>query len=278
MKIANVHGVEWKMDDNIYEWHRRYKCIEVGPESIWNSNPEIVSEMTAFKLYCIENSPSVFIDIGTYCGIVSSVYCSLVKDHRCYSIEPIRSHCERLQNTAKLNNWNLSTHPIGLNNYVGKCYYHNTNMARFTNDPNFKVSDAEINSNPENAKIHEVNIDTLDNFVKSNNIKPNLIKIDVEGYEVPILEKAQETLSNDAVDLFIETHRNECIELGWNIEKLCDYIPQKDYIFYTTGLLYDQNSLPSYIFRQRIFTDLKDYILNHKSTMRFVAINKKNLG
>ena len=72
-------------------------------------------------------------------------------------------------------------------------------MAMFTDDPNYKVTDAEINGNPQNAILYELNIDTLDNFVKVNNIKPDLIKIDVEGHEIPIFEKSQETLKNNTL-------------------------------------------------------------------------------
>ena len=32
-------GVEWKMEDDVYAWHRRDAShIEIGPEATWNSD------------------------------------------------------------------------------------------------------------------------------------------------------------------------------------------------------------------------------------------------
>jgi len=264
LRTAEVQTVSWKMNDAIYDWHTRPNNIEIGPEAIWEWHPVIKHELEAFRYVCENKQPKVFIDIGAHCGIFSSVYCALIENHECHSIEPIKDHMDRLSDTSKLNSWNLTTHPIALNNYVGNTYYHNTHMAMFVDNEDYTVSDEIVNNNIENSKIHEVQINTLDNFVNQYNLKPDLIKIDVEGYEIPILEQSYETLSNNNVDLFIETHRDECLNLGWNIEQICDYLKPDQYRFYTYDLNYE-------------IIDLKDYVLNYDSNMRFVALHKNNL-
>ena len=115
MKTAEVRNVTWKMNDDVYAWHRRLNSFEVGDNSIWNWHPIIGSEMASFIYLCMEREPKCFIDIGAHCGVFSSVYCSLVDNHQCYSIEPVKEHMDRLEDTAKLNEWNLTTHKIGLN-------------------------------------------------------------------------------------------------------------------------------------------------------------------
>jgi FkbM family methyltransferase len=264
MKTAEVRNVTWNMNDDVYDWHRRLNSYEVGDNSIWNWHPVIGSEMASFIYLCMEREPKCFIDIGAHCGIFSSVYCSLVDNHECYSIEPVKEHMDRLKDTAELNKWNLSTHKIALNNYTGKTYYHNTHMAMFVDDADYVVPDDIVSGVKENTVINEVVVDTLDNFVKTNNIIPTLIKIDVEGYEIPLLQKAKETLSKYPIDLLIETHRDECKTLGWSIEEICNYINTEQYVLYTHD------------FKEEIF-DLKSFVLNNESNMRFIAINRKNV-
>ena len=217
MKEAIVQGLKWNMNDAIYDWHTRPGSAEVGHNAIWEWHPVVKEELIAFRYVCESRKPRVFIDIGAHCGIFSSVYCTVVKDHNCHSIEPIAEHMTRLKDTADLNAWKLNVHPIALNNYVGDSYYHNTHMAMFTDSKDRVVGELD-NNNKDNNIIHEVAVTTLDNFVKQYNLQPDLIKIDVEGYEVPVLEQAIQTLQDNDVDLFIETHRDECLKLGWNIE------------------------------------------------------------
>lgn len=263
MKIATVRNVSWSMEDDVYEWHTRKDSMEIGPNSCWEWHPTVGQELESFKYLCESRKPRVFIDIGAHCGIFSSVYCSLVKDHDCYSIEPIESHTSRLERTAKLNNWNLKSLQMALNNYVGNTYYHNSHMAMFVDDKNYKVPEEYMNGKEENSVVKGVEVNTLDNFVLKRGLRPDLIKIDVEGYEIPILEKGQHCISEYNTDLFIEFHREESLRLGLNISKLIEYVPKNKYNFYTYDFNYE-------------ISDLLDYITNYESNIRFVAINKNN--
>lgn len=264
MKIAEVKNIIWNMNDDVYNWHTRPGSLEIGHGAIWDWHPVISSELSSFIHLCIDRQPSCFIDIGAHCGIFSSVYCSLVDNHLCHSIEPIEDHMDRLDDTSKLNGWNLISHRIGLNDYIGKTYYHNTHMAMFVDNPEYIVPNELLNGNDENSIVKEILIDTLDNFVLKNNISPSLIKLDVEGYEIPVLKASQKTLSNYDVDMFIETHRDECKNLGWDIGDICNYLDPDRYIFYTHDLIDE-------------ILDLKSFVLNNESNTRFVAINRNNL-
>lgn len=259
MKIKTfVQDVEFFLDEELYSWYTKNNGKEVGEGSIWHWHPEISKEMAAFILMCKEYQYKSFIDIGAHCGIFSSVYSSTVKNHNCYSIEPIKEHIERIKKIADINNFSISTNQIGLNNYIGENKYYGDHMVNFINE-DFKKKDLHFS---EDTEVFSIKIETLDHFVNIREIKPDLIKIDVEGYEIPILEKSINTISNYNPDLLIETHRDECKNLGWNIEEICNYIKQEDYELFT------------YDFSKKIL-DLRDYVNNYESNMRFVALNKK---
>lgn len=259
MKIKTfVQDVEFFLDEDLYNWYTKNSGKEVDKGSIWHWHPVISKEMAAFILMCREYQYDSFIDIGAHCGIFSSVYSSIVKNHSCYSIEPIKEHIERIKKIASINNFSVSTHQIGLNNYIGENKYYGDHMVNFI-DEDFKKKDLRFSKDTE---VFSVKIETLDHFVNTRKIKPSLIKIDIEGYEIPVLEKSNNTISKYNPDLLIETHRDECKNLGWNIEEICNYIKQDDYELYTYDL-------------SKKILDLKDYVNNYDSNMRLVAFNKK---
>lgn len=262
-RVASVQGINWKMSNKSYEWHTRNGSMEIGGNSVWEWHPVISSELKSFIYVCESLKPSNFIDIGAHCGIFSSVYCSIVGDHRCYSIEPIEGHMERLKETADINSWNLTTHQIGLSDQKKKMYYHNTHMAMFTENADYNVPVEIVNGIPENAILKEIQIDTLDNFISTENITPELIKIDVEGYEVPILRKSSELIKEYKPILFIESHRDECNNLGWKIEEMVDYMDIENYIFYTHD------------FSEKI-DNLSQFLLDGESNKRFIGISKQS--
>lgn len=259
MKIkTSVQDIEFFLDQELYEWYTKENGKEVGPGSIWHWHPMISKEMAAFILMCKEYQYDSFIDIGAHCGIFSSVYCSIVKNHNCCSIEPIKEHTERIKKIASINGFSISANQIGLNNYIGENKYYGDHMVNFI-DEDFKKKDLNFS---EETETFSIKIETLDHFVNQRSIKPSLIKIDVEGYEIPILEKGLETISKYNPDLLIETHRDECKILGWNIDQISNYVKQDDYEIYT----YDLSTK---------ILNLKDYVNNFDSNMRFVAFNKK---
>lgn len=262
MKIAKVQQTTWQMPDDLYEWYTREGSAEVGPQAIWEWHQVIGAEMSSFIHYCRERQPSCFIDIGAHCGVFSSVYCSIVAQHNCHAIEPIADHMKRLRLVASANDWRLEAYPIALNSQAQELYYYNTHMANFVTNPDFQPP--KDSNNPENEALHKVSVTTLDNFIETGKIVPQLIKIDTEGYEVPILKGAINTLQQYPVDLFMETHRDECDLLGWQVGEICNFLKPENYTFYTADFQYE-------------IEDLYDYVTNFESNTRFIALNKKTL-
>ena len=87
-----------------------------------------------------------------------------------------------------------------------------------------------------NAVI-DVGLTTLDDFAREHR-RPDLIKVDVEGAEVAVIEGARQLLSSaDAPRWLIETHssqldrevRERLLDYGYRLQSLPAPIPQKPF-------------------------------------------------
>lgn len=96
-----------------------------------------------------------------------------------------------------------------------------------------EVHHKEVNETE--AIIYKVKTDSLDNFVTQQNLKPDLIKIDVEGHELNVLKGAKNYLAQFHPTLIIEIeqrhHQNTDLEIIFNQFKqqgyLCYYFSKK---------------------------------------------------
>lgn len=155
----------------------------------------------------ILNDKDIFIDIGANIGYYSLI-CSKTC-HQVHSFEPLIQNYDILNENIKMNNINN----IIVNNYA------------ISNENNIKMNFTYGTSKIcENGGINVNNI-SLDKYVNLNNIaKIKLIKIDVEGYEIKVLETMVNILKNNMVDYIMcevlhNTYDNVCEifkEYGYN--------------------------------------------------------------
>jgi len=80
------------------------------------------------------------------------------------------------------------------------------------------------------AKIIHIEIDSLDNqIIAANILKPDLVKIDVEGFELDVLLGMSATIKNYKPKLFIEIHGIDLRRKVENIQKIVDFLNSNDY-------------------------------------------------
>ena len=137
-------------------------------------------------------SEDLFVDIGANAGSYTILACSAV-GARGYAFEPVPITYSRLIDNVQINN---------LNDKV-KCINKGVGVAQenifFTSDSgptNHAVASGEESGNTICVEMTALDVALGDNA-------PALIKIDVEGYEMPVLEGAQETLANRALNSVI---------------------------------------------------------------------------
>lgn len=136
--------------------------------------------------YC-DYSDKIVIDVGAQTGD-SVLYFSHRKAKMIYAFEPVKNNFRILEKNIVQNKINC------------KCY--NVGLGDFTKDIEVDVSGAMAKPLVTNSLEHEIiKIDKLDNF----NIYADIIKIDVEGFEIEVIKGGFNTIKN-AKTIIIETH------------------------------------------------------------------------
>lgn len=139
-------------------------------------------------------SNTVFIDIGAHIGYYSLLCASIAKQGKVFAFEPVKENFEILKKNAQVNNFKniiISENAISDTDSSKLLYLSNENNTgdnRFFSD-NFR----EI---PENRLELKVKCVTLDQFLVDYNIKPNIIKMDIQGAELLALKGMKKTLDN----------------------------------------------------------------------------------
>ncbi len=126
----------------------------------------------------------LFIDIGANIGSYSILAASS-KDVDVISIEPIPSTFSWLQKNIKINDLEkkINAMNIGLADKKGSIKF----------SSNLDTINHVLSIDEKNLPAIEVNVSTLDEILKG--IFPTIIKIDVEGYEMKVLEGAKNLIN-----------------------------------------------------------------------------------
>src|SRR5690606_34282959 len=108
-----------------------------------------------------------------------------------------------------LNNLNdITAYPLGIGAAEGEFTLYTIDQH---NKGKNKISDHE----PLSAKNETIELTTIDLFVESNQLeKVDLIKMDIEGYEMKALHGGKETLKKFKPKLFIEVNNQNLVEQG----------------------------------------------------------------
>jgi FkbM family methyltransferase len=142
---------------------------------------------------------SSFIDVGCNTGLYSVIAAALGGGRiKAYAIEPQKDCYDILKKTIKANRWadRLEVYQLGLAEKSGELTLHISGTgSTFLNDFN------------DNASLPQevIRVQSLDRFIEENNIDyVDFIKIDVEGFELPVLKGAETTINKFKPVLFVE--------------------------------------------------------------------------
>lgn len=144
----------------------------------------------AFLLHLLRPEDQ-FVDVGANSGSYT-VLASGALGARSTAFEPVPAAFQRLEANVRLNNiaGRVSCHNLGLAAAPG--------MLRFTSGSD--TTNHAIAAGEQDLSSIEVRVTTLDEALVH---APLLMKIDVEGYETPVIEGATNTLRNTSVKALI---------------------------------------------------------------------------
>jgi FkbM family methyltransferase len=157
-------------------------------------SPEMVRELDCF----LQNLGTYlsFADVGANHGIFSLAFCARRPDGHVLSIDPSPIAFKILERNRQLNSfWQIQTCCIACGNVSG-----HVQMKR-----NWHHLEAVGDNKASDQDLVSVAMVALDQLCVERNISPELLKIDVEGFELRVLQGARRVLETAKL-LFLEVH------------------------------------------------------------------------
>jgi len=159
---------------------------------------EKVSNLLIKKL----NSCKCFVDVGANLGYYTFLASKIMSDGIVYSFEMDEKNYNLLEKNLFINkSKNVKIYHAAVTDYSGIVNY--SNALRLPS-PILTVS-TRISNNKYSIK-KSVKAISLDDFFNDNGSKPEIVKIDVEGGEIKVLNGMKKLLDNKNLQLFLELH------------------------------------------------------------------------
>ena len=211
-----------------------------APFSMFTSkDKDMIKEMRAFTT--LAKGKKCFLDIGSHYGIYSLTFTSVNPYGKAYAIEPSPKCFDILERNRRLNpKMNLYSENVAFGKSTGEIMMHYEWV--------HLIGDHSGNSN--GVPIHTT---TLDKFVQSKLIAPDILKIDVDGYEGPVIDGGMEFLSKNHPLIFLELHGEWIERYGYSASGIYHKLREIGYSFFDPELkLLDKSEEAFDIFANRI--------------------------
>ncbi len=204
VRIFEYYGVMLKLDISDYLAHYLYFGFK---------------DSSHIKLYTLVKKDNLVFDIGTNFGTTLLQFAKIIgKNGIAYGFEPDPTNFSICQNNIKLNKFsNIRVENLGVGSKDDTLLLvvdseHNRGMNKISLENNGKES-------------FFVKIICIDDWVDSKNITQiDLIKIDVEGFEMEVLKGAEKTLKTIKPILFIELDDNNLKLQNSSAKELVEYL------------------------------------------------------
>lgn len=184
-----------------------------------------ISEVSWENLFKILKPQFNVIDAGANIGYLSLNFARICHQGTVYSFEPDSSNFLDLQNNVRLNDLrNIQIFKKALGQNLGSAELYKM----FVNNPG---ANRILPSSPANSVAHEtVEIVTLDQLYSSGIFKKiDVLKIDVEGFELFVLKGALKLIAECKPILFVELSEGNLKKQNCSGLELIEYIEQLGY-------------------------------------------------
>jgi FkbM family methyltransferase len=174
----------------------------------------------------------VFLDVGANVGVFTLLAAKRLSEGRVHAFEPSPFHLEKLAANLRLNAFeNIEVHPVGLSDSAGISTLFfppsedgltNTGMA------------SQFRHSALVAWEEQVRCVVLDEYVRDAKIKKiDVMKIDVEGAELKVLEGGKSCIAEHRPYVVMEVSREHLARAGEKVERLVHFWKALGYRLYT---------------------------------------------
>jgi FkbM family methyltransferase len=187
------------------------------------NNGESIEEIASFMT--LAGSARTFYDVGAWKGLFSLIFCLLDDEHRAVAYEPSQSGIDATVALAALNGCasRIAPRQVGVGLAAGRA------AARMAPGGIISV-DADASSG---EAIDDLQIVALDDEVQTRGLVPDLLKIDVEGYEYEVLAGARRLLREHKPAICLEIHLDLLERRGQSAAQVVNELVTHGYQFRT---------------------------------------------
>lgn len=209
-RIFNYKGVQLKADIRDFIGHRLYFAFKDDAHE---------------KLMNLVKTDFVVLDIGTNIGSTLLQFANLVGENgKAYGFEPDPFNYKNCVQNIELNPFkNVSVSNIGLGNENGE-------FSLVVDTPTNRGGNRIQLENVSGKESVKIKVQRLDDWVLASNLKKiNLMKIDVEGFEMNVLKGCTQVLKMHHPVLFIELDNENLKKVSSSAKELIEFIQLHNY-------------------------------------------------
>ena len=178
----------------------------------------------------INHNLQTFFDVGAHRGETYDLFNNSFKIEKFYSFEASPINFNKLKKKVKNQNWKIYNLALGYKEQKKIFYQSNESSSSGFNSLNtkskyYKKKNLILNlfSSKKNDQF-ELKISTLKNFMLENKInKIDILKIDTEGFELPILKGLGDKLYKTRY-IYFEHHFDDMINKEYTFTNIHDYL------------------------------------------------------
>jgi len=179
--------------------------------------------------YCLEQSKNktVVLDIGAHIGLYSMPLSRRISSEgTIYAFEPSsinRSYLKQHLELNDINNVEVIPYLVGKDNLDNVVFYEDENQVNPMGGL-VLIKHIENDAVPVSKKMV-----ALDQFCIDKKIKPELLKIDVEGAEIDLLWGGIEIIKNSRPIIVLSLHPRHIEQMGQSLDSLTEYLHVVNY-------------------------------------------------